>query len=331
MKTDKMDFWSGILVYLECRRGNIHPAGMELIGAAWSLAKKLNTSVYGVAVGSHLDFVIDQLERGPLKTLYLFEEEDTYTPNIYEKIMTVCIETLKPAIVLIGGTDEGRSLAPRLAVTFKSGLTADCTSLDIDQKGNLIQIRPAFGGNVMASIITALSRPQFATVRQGVMEPYRGKYIFPTRIVKSKEPVADDFYEVIDIKERKAKSGIIDQKILVVAGRGVKKKGDLEKLRELADLLGGKLASSRALVEKGWMDPAEQIGLSGNTVSPQYMITCGVSGTVQFMAGMKQTKNIIAINHDPNARIFEIAHYPVCGDWYDIVPELLIRLRSRGK
>jgi electron transfer flavoprotein alpha subunit len=329
MKTDHIDSWSGILVYLECQHGSIHPAGLELIGAAWNLAHKLNTSVYGVAVGTNLDSVIKQIKDSPLETLYLYEEEDIYSPTVYERAVNKCIENLKPSIVLIGGTDEGRSLAPRLAVAFESGLTADCTSLDIDSMGNLVQIRPAFGGNVMASIITASSRPQFATVRRGVMEPFIGKSIIRTKVVKAKEKITDKSYEVLDIQEKKEKGGITDQNILVVAGRGVKKKADLAQLRELADLLGGKLASSRALVEKGWMDSSEQIGLSGNTVSPQYMITCGVSGTVQFMAGMKQTENIIAINHDPDARIFEIAHYPVCGDWYEIVPELLNRLRSR--
>lgn len=135
--------------------------------------------------------------------------------------------------------------------------------------------------------------------------------------------------EVISSKAEAVEKGIADEKILVVAGRGVKKKEDLDMLRELAELLGGTLASSRALVEKGWMLPKEQIGLSGNTVSPDYMITCGVSGTVQFMAGMKHTKNIIAINEDQEARIFEIAHYPIVGDLYKIVPELIRIVKER--
>jgi electron transfer flavoprotein alpha subunit len=330
VKKANIEEWSGILVYVECRKGKVHPVGRELIGEAWRLAEKLKTSVYAAAAGARLDDVSGQLADCPLEQLYLFETEDEYTPVVYEKIITGCIEMLKPAIVLIGGTHEGRALAPRLAVAFESGLTADCTSLEIDEEGNLIQIRPAFGGNVMASILTAQSRPQFATVRAGIMEPVTAGHFQKMAVVRRRMNVTDERVRILGMKETERGDSITDQKILVVAGRGVRKKGDLEMLRELAKLLGGGLASSRALVEKGWMSQGEQIGLSGNTVSPQYMITCGVSGTVQFMAGIKQTKNIIAINTDSRSRIFEIAHYPVCGDLYEIVPKMIERLKCKS-
>jgi electron transfer flavoprotein alpha subunit len=235
---------------------------------------------------------------------------------------------VKPSIVLIGGTIEGRTIAPRLAVEYRSGLTADCTKLDIDEAGHLIQTRPAFGGNIMASIITETARPQFATVRQGIYEK-------PARLETAEVPV--EFFD-FSVTGRKIKllgtekiinkNNLTDQKVLVVAGNGVKRKEDLEMLRDLADLLGGRLASSRALVEKGWMTPGDQIGLSGSAVCPKCMITCGVSGSVQFMAGMKTTPNIIAINTDANAAIFDIAHYPICADLYEIIPELLNILKS---
>lgn len=320
--------WSGILVYIECRQGNVHPVVRELLAEAWRLAGKLGEDVYGVAVGRGLEAVPGQLAGCPLAKLWLYETEDEYNPLHYEKIMEECIEEVRPSVVLIGGTQEGRALAPRLAVAFESGLTADCTSLDIEEDGCLVQIRPAFGGNVMASIVTRHTRPQFATVRQGIMEASCGMPAKAPEILRKCVPPADDSFRILEVEKKEVPGGITDAKLLVVAGRGVKKKEDLEMLEELAELLGGRLASSRALVEKGWMPPQCQIGLSGSTVSPEYMITCGVSGTVQFMAGMRHTKNIVAVNTDPDARIFEIAHYPVCGDLYEIVPAMIKRLKA---
>ena len=320
--------WSGILVYIECRQGRVHPVGRELLAEAGRLAAKLGADIYGAALGSGVEAIAGQLLSCPLSRLYLYETDDEYSPLHYEKIMTECIADIKPSIVLIGGTQEGRALAPRLAVVFESGLTADCTSLDIDEEGCLVQVRPAFGGNVMASIVTRFTRPQFATVRPGILEEPCVESIGEPEIIRKTVRPSQNTFQILDVEEREVSGGITDARILVVAGRGVKKKEDLEMLKELAALLGGKLASSRALVEKGWMPPKCQIGLSGSTVSPEYMITCGVSGTVQFMAGMRHTKNIIAVNTDPDARIFEIAHYPVCGDLYEIVPAMIERLRA---
>lgn len=320
--------WSGILVYIECRQGRVHPVGRELLAEAGRLAAKLGTDVYGVALGSRIEAIAGQLLSCPQARLYLYETDDEYSPLHYEKIMTECIADIKPSIVLIGGTQEGRALAPRLAVAFESGLTADCTSLDIDEEGCLVQVRPAFGGNVMASIVTRFTRPQFATVRPGIMEEPCVESTGEPEIIRKTVRPSQNTFRILDVEEREVSGGITDARLLVVAGRGVKKKEDLEMLEELAALLGGKLASSRALVEKGWMPPKCQIGLSGSTVSPEYMITCGVSGTVQFMAGMRHTKNIIAVNTDPGARIFEIAHYPICGDLYEIVPAMLERIRA---
>ena len=171
MRQANIEEWSKILVYIECRKGKIHPVGRELIAEASRLAKRLDMPVYAAAIGSDLEKIEGQLSGCPLERLYLYEAADEYSPLAYEKILADCIKEIKPSIVLIGGTSEGRALAPRLAVVFETGLTADCTSLEIDEEGNLVQIRPAFGGNVMASIVTRFTRPQFATVRPGVMEP----------------------------------------------------------------------------------------------------------------------------------------------------------------
>lgn len=326
MKKEECRNWRGILVYLQCWRGKIHSSGIELIGEANRLAKLSGDEVSVLAIGD-VEKLQEELLGYPVKTAYLCEASDLYEPGYYASIAADCISKAKPSVVLIGGTCEGRSLAPRLAVAFRTGLTADCTSLDIDGDGNLIQTRPAFGGDVMASILTEYGRPQFATVRPGVMNPEPKSK--ETRIsfcirrdTKSKSSAK------VTVRECKEQvSDITGCKLLVAAGRGVKRKEDLEMLYELAGLLGGELASSRALVEKGWMPPSRQIGISGNTVRPEYLLTFGVSGTVQFMTGMKQAKNIIAVNSDPGARIFEIAHFPVCGDLYEIIPELIRRLR----
>ena len=321
--------WSGILVYLECYKGKLHTASEELIGEAVRLSEVSGDPVYVAGIGQNMESIREALAGYPVVKAYLYESEDEYESPLYTEIMVKCIEELKPAIVLVGGTYEGRSLAPGLAVRFQTGLTADCTGLAINEDGDLVQSRPAFGGNIMADIVTQFSRPQFATVRPGIMQRVEKHYCVNTEYVIKKVKKESKEIEIISSKAEKTEKGITEEKVLVVAGRGVKKKEDLDMLRELAYLLGGKLASSRALVEKGWMLPKEQIGLSGNTVSPEYMITCGVSGTVQFMAGMKNTKNIIAINEDPGARIFEIAHYPIVGDLYEIVPELIKIVKER--
>lgn len=325
---EEQNQWTGILVYVECYKGKVMPVSLELIGEARRLAAKAGGKVYGVAIGEKPEEIREELKDSFLDEAYLWEASDEYLPIAYERIMTECINTIRPSVVLIGGTREGRALAPRIAVEFRTGLTADCTSLEIDDDGNLMQARPAFGGNIMAEILTKDRRPQLATVRPGVMPKRPGIPGKHTVFYMKKWDGPDETVTIEAVKEQSQDDSIAGQKILVAAGRGVKKKEDLEMLRELAHLLGGELACSRALVEKGWMSPSRQIGLSGSTVSPDYLITCGVSGTVQFMAGMKTAKNIIAINSDPDARIFEIAHYPVCADLYEVVPDLIERLKE---
>jgi electron transfer flavoprotein alpha subunit len=314
--------WSGILVYIEVLREEPHPVTAELLEAAYGLSQRLGEDIYGVVICKDGQKIAGTLQGYPLKDLYIYETEMPFQPGLYEGAVKNCIDTLRPSIVLIGGTYEGRALAPRLAAGYRTGLTADCTGLDLDGDGNLVQIRPAFGGNLMARIVTPHSRPQFATIRRGIMKPFRAAVTTGTKVHITKFLPERQSISFLKREPFSGETGITGQRVLVVAGRGVKRKEDLAILRELAARLGGKLASSRALVEKGWMTADEQIGLSGHTVCPSCMITCGVSGTVQFMAGMRGTPNIIAINSDPDAPIFSIAHYPVCGDLYTIIPKL---------
>lgn len=320
--------WNGILVYVEVFKSGIHPVSLELIGEAYRLSRITKEPIYAVAVGPQVEMLKEQFQGYPLQDVFLYKTAKEFQANLYEEGVENCIETIRPSIVLIGGTNEGRALAPRIAVHFKTGLTADCTELEVNEDGELLQTRPAFGGNIMASILTQNTRPQFATVRPKVMLPITADFSYETnyhtRMLKDRMLGIS----ILAVEEEAEQESIINQDVLIVAGRGIKKRENLSMLQELAGLLGGKLASSRALVEKGWMSPKDQIGLSGNTVNPRCMITCGVSGTVQFIAGMKNTKNIIAINSDRNARIFEIAHYPICGDIYEIIPELINLIKS---
>lgn len=327
--TVKKEDWKGILVYAEYHNKTIHPITYQLIGKAYELARTIGYDVYGIVIGKSVDFSVSQLKNYPLKEVFLYETDDEYfKSDLYEKLLSNCISAVKPSVVLMGGTAQGRSLAPRAATEFRSGLTADCTDLKLRENSDLVQIRPAFGGNIMAQIVTTDTRPQFATVRYNVMSPLEAVFNNKTKFITCDNIAkASSKLEILEALPKPKVKGITDQERLVVAGKGVKKKEDLDMLEELAALIGGELASTRGLVEKGWMTNDRQIGLSGQTVRPKLLITCGVSGSVQFIAGMKGVDNIVAINIDPYAKIFNIAHYPICGDLYEIVPELIKLIR----
>ena len=232
--------------------------------------------------------------------------------------------------VIPGEDVQRRSLAPRLSTRFHTGLTADCTRLELRENTDLVQIRPAFGGNIMAQIVTTNTRPQFATVRYKVMNaPARQQK--ETGEVKTRplpKGALRSSVTLVGSQPVPAGKTISDAEILVVGGRGLQKESDLEMIRELAALLGGDWAVSRPLVEKGWTTNARQIGLSGRTVRPRLMITCGVSGAIQFSACMNASEHIVAINSDANAPIFEVAHVGIVGDLYQIVPDLIGRLKE---
>ena len=248
----------------------------------------------------------------------------------YTAVFEDFIEKQKPSAILVGATTVGRQLAPRVAARMHTGLTADCTILDMNENTDLVQIRPAFGGNIMAQILTPNNRPQMATVRYKVMNaPERSETvsgeIVPCQIEADKLKTN---MEVLDIIEKEKEQFIESADVLVVAGRGVKKQEDLAMIQELADLLGGMFACTRPMVEAGWADAKCQVGLSGRTVRPRLIITCGVSGAVQFVAGMKNSETIVAINSDPSATIFETAHYCLVGDLYEILPKLIEKIKA---
>ena len=324
--------WRGIAVVAEITEGAVHPVTFELIGKARELAAKVNYPVYCLMMGYQIsDLAKKILEYGADEVfVYDLPELQYFRIEPYTAVVEDFIRKVKPSTVLVGGTVSGRSLAPRTAARFRTGLTADCTKLDISESTDLDQIRPAYGGNIMAHINTPRHRPQFATVRYKIFsippktEP-KGKI---TNCTLEKDKLKSAI-EIISMTEKAKEVGIEDAEVLVVGGRGLKKPEDLAMLEELAKLLNGRVASTRALVEAGWTDPKQQIGLSGRTVKPKLLITCGVSGAIQFVAGMDGAEHIIAINSDPKASIFKVAHVGITGDLYKIIPELIEKIKSQ--
>ena len=329
------DEWKGVTVYVEHSGGEIHPVTYELIGKARELAQKINHPVYCVFVGNNIKDKCQSLLSYGVDEVFVYDNEELEKFRIepYAAAVESYISKIKPTIMLFGGTTIGRSLAPRLAARFRTGLTADCTILDIQENTDLDQIRPAFGGNIMAHINTPNHRPQFATVRYKI-------FSVPQKVDSPKGKITvcdiekDKLKSNIKVLETKVKNkvvGIEDAEVVVVVSRAFKKAEDIKMAEKLATLLGGQLAGTRPTIESGWIDPRKQIGLSGRTVKPKLIITCGVSGAVQFVAGMKGSDYIIAINQDENAPIFDVAHLALIGDIYEIVPMLIEKIENIKK
>lgn len=325
--------WKGIVVYVDHVDGKIHPVTFELLGKAKELAAITGHPVYALFMGNHITEQSRELLHYGADKVFVYEEEELARFKIepYTAVFEDFIGKIKPSSILVGATTVGRQLAPRVAARMKTGLTADCTILEMNEDTDLSQIRPAFGGNIMAHIKTPNHRPQMATVRYKIMnaptrqEEAEGE-IVSCAIAKEK---LGSHVEVLDIVQKEKEQFIENADVLVVAGRGVKKPEDLANLQKLADLLGGQLACTRPVAEAGWLPAKCQIGLSGRTVRPKLIITCGVSGAVQFTAGMNHAENIFAINSDPKAPIFKTAHYCLVGDLYEILPQLIQKIEAK--
>ncbi|WP_026478935.1 electron transfer flavoprotein subunit alpha [Alkaliphilus transvaalensis] len=324
--------WTGVAVYVDHLEGEIHPVTLELIGKAKELAAKINHPVYAVFIGKEVKDKAEELLHYGVDEVFVYDNPELKDFRIepYTAAFEDFIEKVQPSIVLVGATTLGRSLAPRVAARFKTGLTADCTILDVKENTDLVQIRPAFGGNIMAQIITPNHRPQFATVRYKIFNAPEKIDTFDGKITLCELPQErfESKINVLKIKQKELEENISDAEVIIVAGRGIKKEKDLEMINELAHALGAQVAVTRPLIEAGWGDPRKQIGLSGRTVRPKLIITCGVSGAVQFKAGMLNSEYIFAINEDPSAPIFDVAHYGIVGDIYEVIPSLLEKIKS---
>ena len=324
--------YKGICVYADSNNGKIHNVTFELIGKAKQLAAVIDHPVYALLIGYNTKDNINELLQYGVDKVYVYDHEllKDYDIERYTNCFSDFIEQIKPSSILVGATSIGRSLAPRVAARFNTGLTADCTRLEMKENTDLVQIRPAFGGNIMAQIITPDSRPQFCTVRYKIfdapvkVEKITGEAIF----MKIEEKWLQSHIEIIEIIEKPREMDISEAEVIIAVGRGLKSKSDIAMVEELAGLLNGNIACSRPMVENGMFDARHQIGLSGKTVKPKLIITLGISGTVQFVSGMKNSDCIIAINSDPQAQIFNVAHYGIVGDLYQIVPKLIDMIKE---
>ena len=325
--------WKGITVYVDHVEGDIHPVTLELLGKARELADKIGHPVQALFLGSGIGDKAHELLHYGVDKVYVVDTPELMDFKIesYTAAFEAYINKVKPSAILVGATSVGRQLAPRIAARFKTGLTADCTILDMHENTDLVQIRPAFGGNIMAEILTTNTRPQLATVRYKVMnapersEEAKGEVI-PLEVPAAKLKAR---MEVLGIIKKEKEKTIESAEVLVVAGRGLKKPEDIAMVRQLAEALGGDVACTRPLVEAGWMEAAHQIGLSGRTVRPKLIITCGVSGAIQFTACMNSAECIVAVNNDPEAPIFDIADIAIRDDLYAVLPEFLKDVKNR--
>ncbi|MBP3645233.1 MAG: FAD-binding protein [Clostridia bacterium] len=334
-KVDSVDKtkWKDILVFAEVSGGRLHPVCLELIGKARELAQNVpGFSVKAILVGHGVSNYGQELQHYGVSEIAVYDHEELgyFRADAYAACVEDYIRYAKPSVVLVGATALGRSLAPRLSTRFHTGLTADCTTLLLRENTDLVQIRPAFGGNIMAQIITTNTRPQFATVRYKVMNPPVREDTASGDILIRKVPaaVAACVSSCVSVKPVPPKRSISDADILVVGGRGLQKESDLEMIKELAELLGGDWAVTRPLVEKGWTTNERQIGLSGRTVRPKLIITCGVSGAIQFTACMNGSDHIVSINTDRNAPIFDTAHVAIIADLYDVIPDMIKQIKE---
>ncbi|MDA8078263.1 MAG: electron transfer flavoprotein subunit alpha [Nitrospiraceae bacterium] len=323
---------TGVWVFAEQRDGVIAGVSFELLGAGRRLADKLGTDLSAVLFGPTTAGA-DELIRWGADRVYHCEDElfRNFNDEPYAALLSELIGQHKPEIVLAGATPIGRSFIPRVAARLRTGLTADCTSLDIDgDSRNLLQVRPAFGGNIMATILCPETRPQMATVRPRVMKradhdpSRRGEIIRVIAAgIRSRTRVVETVKEVSELAVNLQEANII-----VSGGRGVGGEKGFQMLYELADALGASVGASRAAVDEGWIPYRHQVGQTGKTVGPRIYFACGISGAVQHLVGMQSSDIIIAINKNPEAPIFDVATYGIVGDLFEIIPLLTKRIRE---
>lgn len=330
-----MEDYQGVWIFAEQRDGEIQTVSYELLGAGQRLARARNTELCALLFGQDVEpLAVELFKRGADK-VYLADDPALryYNDEPYANILVKLVRRYKPEIVLCGATSLGRSMVPRAATELQTGLTADCTGLEIDMEtGHLLQTRPAFGGNIMATILCDRYRPQMATVRHKVMteaavDPDRqtGELI---RAELTEEDLASRTRVLEVIEEEGETVNITEADVIVSGGRGVKTPENFQLLVDLAKVLDGAVGASRAAVDAGWIGYAHQVGQTGKTVKPKIYITAGISGAVQHLVGMSSSDTIIAVNRDPDAPIFRAADYGLVGDLFEIIPLLIDRFKK---
>jgi electron transfer flavoprotein alpha subunit/NAD-dependent dihydropyrimidine dehydrogenase PreA subunit len=323
----------GVWVFAEQREGTLHSVSLELLGKAGELAESLNQDVSAVLLGNDVEHLAETLFRHGADHVYLVDDPllARYRAMAYAQSFEQLIRQFKPNILLMGATHIGRDLAPRISRRVTVGLTADCTELSIDPDEKiLLQTRPAFGGNVMATIANRYSRPQMATVRPGVMEareaPEKMGDIIRESLSMTEQDIKTKVLEIV--KEAKKTGDLGKAKIIVAGGRGVGDTDGFKVLEDLAALLGGEVAGTRVAVEEGWIPADRQVGQTGQSVRPELYIACGISGAIQHRAGIANARYIVAINRDERAPIFQVADWGIVGDLRELVPEMIRQLEE---
>ncbi|MFA5528015.1 MAG: electron transfer flavoprotein subunit alpha/FixB family protein [Peptostreptococcales bacterium] len=328
--------YKDVWVIGELIEGKIHPVTLELIGEGKKLANDIQKKLKVVVVGDQVKEVADKLLYYGVDKVYYLEHEllKDFNTEAYTRAISNLIKEKKPEIVLIGATSIGRDIGPRIAAQVGTGLTADCTKLDIDEKdGKLLQTRPAFGGNLMATIICPKNRPQMSTVRPGVMSKaqHLASPSGEMEVIKPDLSEADLRVKLVEkISSGKKRVNLIDAKVVVSGGRGLKEASGFELIQQLANALNGEVGSSRAAVDSGWIESSHQVGQTGTTVRPDLYVACGISGAIQHQAGMHESKYIIAINKNPHAPIFEICDYGIVGDLYEVIPAIIESIHEKN-
>ena len=320
--------YKGVWVFAEQREGKLQKVSLELLGEGRRQADKLGVKLTALLLGSNIEGLADTLAKHGADEVLVVDDKNLehYTTDAYTKVICDLANERKPGILFVGATFIGRDLGPRIAARLNTGLTADCTSIDVNvEDGGLLATRPAFGGNLMATIACPNHRPQMATVRPGVFAKVDTDGVNCKIEKVNVNLTADDVRtKVIEtIKTAKDVIDISEAKVIVAGGRGVGSKENFAMLQELADVLGGAVAGSRAAVEKGWIDNAYQVGQTGKTVKPSIYIACGISGAIQHVAGMQDSDMIIAINKDETAPIMKVADFAIVGDLNKVLPELI--------
>jgi electron transfer flavoprotein alpha subunit len=336
-RVEREDFseYKGIWVFAEQRYGKLKTVSIELTSKAKELAEVLQTKVTVVVFGSEVKHLSKELIAYGADDVIIMDAEwlNDFNDHVYGELMIDLIKEYKPEIVLIGATSNGRSIAPFISSTLRTGLTADCTELEIDKAERLLmQTRPAFGGNLMATIICPNSRPQMATVRPKVFKPSNPDYSKKGNCILLTVPSPiEGFVKKIRDIDNDTGLNLTDADIIVSVGRGIGNQKNIQLAQELADALGGALGASRPVVDSGWLPYSQQVGQTGKTVAPKIYIACGISGAIQHLAGLADIETVVAINNDPDAPIFKVANYVVVGDVKEILPLLTEKIKNFKK
>jgi electron transfer flavoprotein alpha subunit len=334
LETDDIASYQGVWVVAEHHDGEVHSVSFELLSVGRDLADKLEVELAAVLIGDQLQDAARLLVGYGADRVYLAEHPalDQFNDESHSKVLTELIQQKKPDILLAGATAMGRSFIPRVAVAVQTGLTADCTGLDIGEDGLLYQTRPAFGGNVMATILCPYRRPQMATVRPMVMK----KSVFDSQregvveaFAPSQESIVSRVQVLESVTEAQETARLAEADVVVTGGRGLQKAENFKLIEQLALLLDGAVGATRSVVDAGWIPHSHQVGQTGKTVSPKLYVACGVSGAIQHVVGMQGSEIIVGVNKDPDAPIFDVVNYGVVADLFEFLPALVKKIKGR--